>query len=134
MNRDQLSVEGLRLRCQLGTERPDTMMEQDIVVTFTLYTDLSKASRSDTLADTVDLARVVTSVRTYAACTAHELLESLALEIARILLTDFPIHEASVTVRKPGAFPDADAQSVTLTRQRAHFKAPAAPPAPVKEG
>jgi dihydroneopterin aldolase len=121
MHRDQLSIEGLRLRCALGTQEPEKLAQQDVVVTFSVYANLSMASRSDKLADTIDLGRMVSSVRKYVARAAHELIESLAFEIARILLTDFPVQEATVTVRKPTAFGDAYCESVTLTRQRSHF-------------
>ena len=122
MHRDQLGVEGLRLRCLLGTDRAQTMAAQDVLMDFTLYLDLSAAGRSDEPADSVDMPAVALSVRRYAAHTAHELLESLASEIARILLTDFPVQEARLVLRKPGAFADAESECVSLTRQRAHFK------------
>ena len=121
MHGDQLSVEGLRFRCTLGTRERVTMALQDVVVTFSVCTDVSEAARSDQLADTLDLASVVKSVRVYVESAAHELIESLATEIARVLLTEFPVQSATVTVRKPGAFRDADAASVTITREQGYF-------------
>ena len=117
---DQLSVEGLRLPCLLGTGLGE-MLRQDVEVTFSVRTDLAPAGRSDSLADTIDMARLVASVRTYAERAAHELIESLALEIARVLLTEFPVEAASVTVRRRGAVHGADASSVTVTREKGHF-------------
>ena len=121
MFRDQLSVEGLRLQSTLGTRQPESMALQDIVVTFSVCTDLSEPARNDQLAGTLDLASIVKSVRVYVESAAHELIESLATEIARVLLTEFPIQSATVTVRKPGAFRDADGESVTLTREQGYF-------------
>jgi dihydroneopterin aldolase len=69
MHRDQLCVEGLRVRCMLGGQRPLTMALQDALVSFTLYLDLSTAGRSDERTDTVDLVAVAASVRRYAECT-----------------------------------------------------------------
>lgn len=121
MHRDRLGVEGLRLRCMLGTRQPGSMAMQDVVVTFSVCADLAKAARKDQLDGVLDLARVVRAVRTYVASAAHELIESLAAEIARVLLTEFRVESATVTVRKPGAFPDADAACVTLTRDQGYF-------------
>jgi dihydroneopterin aldolase len=128
MQRDQLSVEGLRLNCMLGAQRYGTLAPQEVVVAFTLHMDLTAACRSDSLADTIDLAKVVTSLRRYAACAAHELIESLAHEIARILITDFSAQEVTVSVRKLQTPRGGAYESVTLNRQRAHFKAGGAPP------
>ena len=116
---DQLSVEGLRLRCMLGTRQPEA--PQDIVDTFSVCVDLARAARADLLADTLDLALSAKRDRLYVDSAAHELIESLATEIARVLLTEFPVASATVTVRKPDAFEDADAESVTITRERGFF-------------
>jgi dihydroneopterin aldolase len=121
MERDQLSVEGLRLRCMLGTRQRERMAAQEILVTFSVCTDAAGAGAGGQPAAPVQPGDLVNSVRTYVARAAHELIESLASEIARVLLTDYPIQEATVTVRKPGAFPDADAEAVTLTRAVGYF-------------
>jgi dihydroneopterin aldolase len=120
MAADRLSVEALRLPCLLGSGC-DTMVRQEVEVSFSVCADLAPAGRSDSLADTIDMGRLVASVRTYAERAAHELIEALALEIARVLLTDFPADSATVTVRQRGAIQDAEARSVTVTREKGHF-------------
>jgi len=121
MHSDELSVEGLRLRCQLGTKQWEKMTQQDVVVSFSVFADLSVPARSDQLTDTINMGSLVTKVRQYVETASHQLIESLSLEIARILLTEFPIEEVLVNVRKPGAFTDAECEAVTIRREKAFF-------------
>jgi dihydroneopterin aldolase len=79
--------------------------------------DLSLASRTDELSDTVDYGviyhRTVEIVRTH----SYTLLERLAGEILTMLFEDTRVVSAEVTIAKPSLFPNGT-PSVTLKRAR----------------
>ncbi len=65
-----------------------------------IQTDLSGSGASDDLADTVDYRQVYTTIKGVVEGRSHSLLESLATEIARLLLDKFPTERVTLTVRK----------------------------------
>ncbi len=67
-----------------------------------LLAALSKAAKSDDLADTIDYVRLQEAVVAISAAKRFHLLESLADAIAEQLLAQFPASEVIVRVRKPG--------------------------------
>lgn len=119
--KDELSVEGLTLRCFLGTKKWEKMTRQEVVIDLKIWSDLSKAAKSDSLEHTVNIGKVVSEVTKYVGASTHRLIESLALELARIIVTEFNVSEVEVKVKKPGAFKNATYESVILRRSRQFF-------------
>lgn len=82
--------------------------------------DLSRASESDALEDTVDYARVYERVMEIVEKRSYALLERLAADIVEILLAEQRVTRAEVTIAKPGLL-DGATPSVTLVRERAQW-------------
>ncbi len=73
-------------------------------VDVTLDLDLSKASQSDDLADTVDYGAISDLVESLITGAPYALIEKLAGTIAAEIISKFPlIEKVSVTVHKPQA-------------------------------
>ena len=121
--RDEMAVEGLRLYCLLGTKEWEKMAQQEVVVDFKFWMDVTLAAKSDTLSETVNMGKVTKAITKYVQSASHSLLESLAHEILRILLVDFQLQEAEVKVRKPNQFKNAASAAVTIRRNRTFFAA-----------
>ncbi len=69
-----------------------------------LYCDLARGAKSDHLHDTVNYERVYDCIRTIVLERKHFLLESLASDIGKGILSNFRLVEyITVRVRKPGA-------------------------------
>jgi len=65
-----------------------------------LEADLAEAGRSDRLRDTVDYSQVYAAIRDVVEGKAYALLESLACDLAALLLDRFPIYRVTLKVRK----------------------------------
>ncbi len=86
-----------------GTKPSEGELGGRFFVDVVMRADLSKAGRSDRLADTVDYERAFAIVRDHVEGKRFKLLEALAQNIAEALLGEFkPLAQVEVRVRKPG--------------------------------
>jgi D-erythro-7,8-dihydroneopterin triphosphate epimerase len=111
----RIRIKNLRLRTIVGVQAWEREAPQDVVVNIDLEFDGTKAAASDDLADTVDYkalkARVMQTVET----SRYQLLEKLAAEILRIVLSDSRVLRATIEVDKPHALRFADSVSIACS-------------------
>jgi dihydroneopterin aldolase len=94
---------------------------QDFFVDVTLTVDLTAASKSDEISDTVNYAEITNLVVTHITTEPVNLIEKLAGRIADHILKDHAkVLEATVTVHKPQAPVDEVLKdiAVQVTRKR----------------
>jgi dihydroneopterin aldolase len=103
---DRIFLEGIELYAWGGASEAEQRVGQRYRVDIVLETDVSRAARSDSLADTIDYARVYEIVCRLARQRPFHLLESVAVHIAEALLAELPV--AAVTVRFRKLLPPLD--------------------------
>ncbi len=110
-----LEVSGLEVFAHHGVLASEKEQGQKFIIDIRL--EMFSPPRGDDIAETVDYARVASEASRVATSTGHDLIETVAREIAELCLTDPLIARASVTVSKPEApMPVAVANvSVTVT-------------------
>jgi 7,8-dihydroneopterin aldolase/epimerase/oxygenase len=118
---DTIFVKGLLIHARHGLLEHEAEVGQRFVIDLELFTDLSEASRTDKLSDTVSYSNVVATATAAFKDTNYKLLERAAGAVADAILSAFPrIRAVKVTVHKPHApiaaiFEDV---GVVLTRAR----------------
>jgi len=95
---DRIELRGLRLVGTHGVLPEERERAQPFEVDLDLEVDLSKAGRSDALADTVDYGAIADAVAAVVRGPHADLLEHLAERIAEAALTAGAPHAAAVTV------------------------------------
>lgn len=93
---------------------------QEFSLDLTVWADLSAASRSDALDDTLDYGALAQRAAQIIGGPSHDLIESVAGQVADELMLDERVLAAEVTVHKPSApipltFDDV---AVTIRRSR----------------
>lgn len=101
MASDKLLLEEMIFYGYHGVEEDEKRLGQRFVVDVELTVDLSLAGHSDQLQDTVNYAAVYRLVRGVMEGPSHNLIESLAEEIASRILADAKVEQVRVKVRKP---------------------------------
>ncbi len=120
---DEIFLEGVRFYAYHGVNPEERVQGQRFIVDVRLFTDVRRASTTDDLAATINYSAVYKRVRALVEGPPHDLIETLAEEIATALLTDFPAATAlTITVRKPevalrGAMLDAAGVRIHRTRE-----------------
>ncbi|AGA67657.1 dihydroneopterin aldolase [Desulfitobacterium dichloroeliminans LMG P-21439] len=112
MAHDRIGLRGLRFYGFHGVLNEENSLGQVFIVDIDLFTDLSKAGRSDQVEDTINYAEVYTRIKTIVEKERYQLIEKLAERIAEVILAGFVCEGISITVHKPqapiqGIFDDA---------------------------
>lgn len=122
---DRIALTGLRAFGRHGVFAHERRDGQEFFVDIVLHVDLTAASKSDALADTVDYGAVADTAASIVSGDPYDLIESVAGRIADEVLADerlaSRVESIEVTVHKPSApiahdFADV---AVTVTRGRA---------------
>jgi dihydroneopterin aldolase len=122
---DSIYVSGLALHAFHGVMEHEAKVGQTFYIDLMLDIDLTQASRSDKIADTVGYDEVVdVASRTF--CAKHyKLVEAAAGAVADGLLKTFPtVTSVRVTVHKPHAPVAATFSNVGVTIVRARQSGP----------
>jgi dihydroneopterin aldolase len=123
---DTVFIKGLSLHAYHGVMAYEAKVGQTFSIDLTLTIDLSEASRSDKVMDTVSYDKVVDCVSKAFCAQRCKLIEAAAGQVAEAVLAKFlRVQEIEVTIHKPHApvaatFSDV---GVTLRRARNDFRA-----------
>ena len=119
---DEILLEGMRFYAYHGVNPEERALGQRFTVDVVLAVDLHRAGQSDDLAHTVSYSAVYKVVRAIVEGEPRQLIESVAEEVASVILTGFPpVEQVTVTVRKPAAPMKGsllDAAGVRIVRSR----------------
>jgi len=100
---DRIELRGLTVRGHHGVFDHERRDGQDFVVDVTIWMDLAAAASGDRLVDTYDYGLLAQQAADIVAGPAHDLIETVAAEIAETVMADPRVHAAEVTVHKPSA-------------------------------
>ena len=118
---DTIFVTGLLVHARHGVMEHEAKVGQRFVIDIELNADLSDATQSDKLADTVSYSAIVDTAMRVFTDRSYKLIEAAGGAVADAILKGFPkVSAIKVTVRKPHApiaaiFGDA---GVVVTRSR----------------
>ncbi len=113
-------LKDLRFQARHGVGAQETLVGNEFTVNLRLRTDLTKAVRTDDVADTLSYADVFEAVRDEMS-RPSQLLEHVAGRIARRLFQDFPALDAielKLMKRNPPMGADIDSAGVELALER----------------
>jgi dihydroneopterin aldolase len=116
---DKIHINGISCLAHLGVPPQERENPQEILVDVVLTLNLDKAIHSDEVTSTVDYVRIVEKVKETVEERRFSLLETVAGQLCRAILTDAQIKSVQVRVRK---FPEALRDQVSyveveMTRQ-----------------
>jgi dihydroneopterin aldolase len=100
---DRIELRGLTVRGRHGVFEHERADGQDFVVDIIVWIDLADAAASDDLTDTYDYGVLAERAAAIIAGPAHNLIETVAAEIAEDVMEDRRVHAVEVTVHKPQA-------------------------------
>jgi 7,8-dihydroneopterin aldolase/epimerase/oxygenase len=113
---DHIHIERLELTAQIGVPDAERAAPQRLTVSLTLEPARGFAALGDDLAKTVDYFAVCEAVKALAAARPRKLIETLAEEIAALVLARFAVRAVEVELRK---FILPDTAHVAVRVQRA---------------
>lgn len=115
---DRILIKDLLVRCVLGLTAEERREKQDVLISVALFTDLTKAGRTDRSEDTVDYRAVKKDILSVVEDSQYHLAEALAERVAETCLAHLAVQRVQVTVEKPGALRFARSVAVEIDRSR----------------
>jgi FolB domain-containing protein len=121
MSIDQILIQGLRLRCEIGFSPHELGKKQDVLINLTFFTDLRRAGQSDDPQDVLDYRTVNKAIIAHVEASHYKTVEALAENIARLAIVEHAVPHVRVEVYKPHALRFSDNVGVMIERQAADY-------------
>ena len=119
---DKIEVKNLKIVGRHGVFDFERFQDRTFELDLVLFLDLSKASKSDNLDDTIDYAEIIDVVIKEFTKKNYNLIEAVAGSIISRLFKEFNFHKVKVRIRKPHAPIDAEFDSVQVELERENEK------------
>lgn len=100
---DRIFLEALEIKGVIGIYDWERKIKQTIRIDLEMPANASIASGSDDIVDTINYKDVAKTIISYVEDSSYQLVESLAENIAQILLNEFKVAWVDLKVSKPGA-------------------------------
>ena len=116
MTADAIHVQELELFAKIGVPDEERAAPQRLLVNLTLYPQRGLGGLNDDIANAVDYFVATEAIKEFASRRECRLIETLAEEIAELLLAQFPLKAVEIEVRK-FILPDTAYVAVRLRRE-----------------
>ena len=113
---DKVLIEALEVDTVIGVYEWERTITQTLSLDLLLATDIRAAAEDDDLSRTLDYDAISRRIGTFAKENDFELVETFAERLAAMLRDEFSIPWLRLTIRKPGAVPNARAVGVMIER------------------
>lgn len=116
---DKIFLTALTTETVIGIFDWEREVKQTISIDLEMSADIRSAARTDTIAATLNYKAVAKRVLAFVQDSRYELVETLAEEVARMILREFPVEWVKLTLHKPGAIRFSKDVGVIIERARA---------------
>ncbi len=114
---DSITLSPIEINTIIGILPHERIIPQPLLISVTLFFDMTKAAETDSVDFTVNYAEVLGCVISFSESHHCQLLESFSLKLADLLLFSFPLlHSVSLGIEKPQAFEKKPLVTLNLTR------------------
>lgn len=115
---DKIIIKDLLLRGIIGINPEERDKKQDILINIVLYADIRQAAATDDIQYAANYKSITKRVIQHVEGSADFLVEKLVTDIARLILTEFPVQRVRVRVEKPAALRFAQSVGIEIERSR----------------
>jgi dihydroneopterin aldolase len=113
---DIIFLRDLQVETLIGIWEWERKIRQTVAIDLEMSADIRKAAASDNVQDTLNYKSVAKRIQAFVAESSFQLVETLAENIAAIVLSEFPVAWVRVRVNKPGAISGARDVGVLIER------------------
>ncbi len=113
---DTIFLRDLRIRTIVGIWEWERRLPQIVSIDLDMATDIRRAAASDDIADTLDYKGVTRRIKAFVADSRFNLIETMAEQIAAIIMGEFGVPWVRVAVHKPFAIRGSKDVGVVIER------------------
>ncbi len=100
---DSIFLHGIETQCVVGVWEWEKQITQKIVVDLDMKADIAKSAATDELEDTLNYKAVAESVIEMLEASRFQLIETMAEEVAKLVMSSFSVSWVKVRINKGGA-------------------------------
>ena len=109
-------LHGIKTNCVVGVWEWEKQITQEIVVDLDMATDIAKSASSDDLEDTLNYKAVAENVIEMLEASRFQLIETMAEEVAKLVMERFSTPWVKVRINKGGAVTNVANVGVQIER------------------
>ena len=113
---DKITIEDLEVKFHVGVPDEERIEAQKLLITIVIFKDLSSSAENDDISKTIDYFSVREEIKVLGENQSWKLIETLANDICKLVLTNFKAETVRVIVKK-FILPDTRWVSVDMTRK-----------------
>ena len=113
---DKVFIRGLEVEGIIGIFQWEREVKQIISVDIEMDFDNKRAAKSDSIEDALNYKLVGKRITSFVKNSKFQLVETLAENISKIILKEFPVTTVKVTLSKPGALRGSNSVGISITR------------------
>ena len=113
---DKIFLSDMKVETVIGIWEWERKIRQIVAIDLEMSADIRKAAASDSVEDTLNYKSVAKRVQAFVGESSFQLVETLAENIAAIILDEFDVSWVKVRVDKPGAIRGAKGVGVLIER------------------
>jgi dihydroneopterin aldolase len=117
-NQDTIFLRDLRIKTVVGIWDWERKIKQTVSIDLEMGTDIRRAAASDAIEDTLNYKQVSKRIQAFVEESSFQLVETMAENIATIILDEFDVPWTTVSVNKPGAIRGARDVGVRIHREK----------------
>lgn len=119
---DKIFIHTLKTEAIIGIFDWERQVKQTVLIDLELSADIRKAALTDLIDDTLNYKGLAKRVLSYVAASQFHLVETLAENIAMLILEEFAVAWVGVVLSKPGALRSSRDVGVSLERDRSQLE------------
>jgi 7,8-dihydroneopterin aldolase/epimerase/oxygenase len=119
---DKIFIHALKTETIVGIFDWERQVKQTVLIDLEFSADIRKAALSDSIHDTLNYKGVAKRVLAFVEVSSFHLVETLAEQIAMLILQEFGVAWVSIALSKPGAIRSSRDVGVKLERSAADLE------------
>jgi 7,8-dihydroneopterin aldolase/epimerase/oxygenase len=122
---DKIFLSALTVECIVGIWDWERRVKQTVIIDLEMAADIRRAAASDRIEDTIDYKKVAKRLLQFVGDSQFNLVETLAEQIARVIVTEFGVSWVKVRLNKQGAIRGARDVGIEIERRPSDYSSAA---------
>lgn len=114
---DKILIRQLEVDAIIGIHQWEKQQAQPLLFDMDLSFDCSLAAQSDDIKDALDYFEVCRLVTEFVTASTYELIETLAEQVAALVLKQFACKKIKLTLYKPNAIANTETVGICIVRK-----------------
>ena len=118
---DKIFLSALTVDCIVGIWEWERRVKQTVIIDLEMAADIRRAAASDRIEDTIDYKKVAKRLLAFVGESQFKLVETLAENIARVVVVEFGVAWVKVRLNKQGAIRGARDVGIEIERRSVDY-------------